>query len=207
MFILDTLEIAWSSVKELKSNIPQNYKLTTLYNYVTNLEPSDNAHRAEADVTMLLSVLLYDKFWFHRSNYIHKIDNQTGKVCLAGIGRVSVPRLPPPNDDSDTDASDSEEDSVTEEEVAPTQEATTQEEESKQEVEEVFGWKRNSTFEGVDSTKLFNKEFQRRTTRNVDGTTRIGVQCSTNSVNSPIKAWTQIFTVSILNRIVQYTNN
>jgi hypothetical protein len=106
MYILDTLEIARSSVKELKLTIPQNYKLTTLYNYVTNLEPSANAHRAEADVSMLLSVLLYDTFWFHHTNYIHRIDNQTGKVCLAGIGRVSEPRLPPPNDDSDTDASD-----------------------------------------------------------------------------------------------------
>jgi DNA polymerase III epsilon subunit-like protein len=61
MYVLDTLEVARSSVRELKSTIPSNFKLTTLYNYVTNITPLDNAHRAEADVTMLLSVLLYDK--------------------------------------------------------------------------------------------------------------------------------------------------
>jgi Transposase IS4/Exonuclease len=106
MYVLDTLEVARSSVRELKLTIPSNFKLTTLYNYVTNIQPLDNAHRAEADVTMLLSVLLYDKFWFQRNTYIHKIDNQTGKVCLAGTGRVSEPRLPPPNDDSETDCTD-----------------------------------------------------------------------------------------------------
>jgi DNA polymerase III epsilon subunit-like protein len=94
MFVLDTLEVARSSVRELKLTIlvPSNFKLTTLYNYATNIQPLDNAHCAEADVTLLLSVLVYDKFWFQLNNYIHKIDNQTGKVCLAGTGRVSEPR-------------------------------------------------------------------------------------------------------------------
>jgi Transposase IS4 len=129
---------------------------------------------------------------------------------LAGSGRVSEPRLPPPNDDSDTDCTDTDEDTVVEEEESPTQTTTEKEattEEEAKEKEEVFGWLRNTTFEGIDTKKLFNDEFQKRATRNADDGTRVGVQCSTNSVNSPIKAWSQIFTVLILNRIVQYTND
>jgi hypothetical protein len=75
------------------------------------------------------------------------------------------------------------------EEETPTQ--TTTDEEAK-EAEEVFGWHCNTTFEGVDTTKLFNDEFQKRSTSNADNGTRVGVQCSTNSVNSPIEAWSQI---------------
>jgi hypothetical protein len=207
MYVLDTLDVARASVKELKLTIPDNYQLSTLYSYVTNLPPSPDAHRAEADVTMLLKVLLHDNFWFQRSAFIHKIDNQTGKVTVAGLGRVSEPRIPAPNDDSDTDVSDVDDDDTVVEE-SPTQEEEETNIEEPVAEEEVYGWHRNKTFEGIDSTKLFNEEFQRRTTRNEDGsTTRVGVQCSTNSVNSPLKAWSQIFTVSILNKLVQYTND
>jgi hypothetical protein len=126
---------------------------------------------------------------------------------LAGTGRVSEPRLPPPNDDSDTDCTDTDVDTVVDEEETPTQTVTNEEAKEEAKEEEVFGWQRNITFQGVDTTKLFNDEFQKRSTRNADDVTRVGVQCSTNSVNSPSKAWSQIFTVSILNRIVQYTND
>jgi DNA polymerase III epsilon subunit-like protein len=162
MYVLDTLEVSRASVKELKLTIPDNFQLSTLYTYVTNLPPSVNAHRAEADVTMLLKVLLHDNFWFQRASFIHKIDNQTGKVSLAGLGRVSEPRIPAPNDDSDTDASNTnDDDTVVEEEP-------TQDDPINETIEEVYGWHRNATFDGIDSTKLFNEEFQRRTTRHMD---------------------------------------
>jgi hypothetical protein len=86
-------------------------------------------------VTMLLKVLLHDDFWFQRASLIHKIDNQTGKVSVAGLGRVSEPRIPAPNDDSDTEASNKDDDDTIEEE--PSQEETTNETIVQ---EEVYGW-------------------------------------------------------------------
>jgi DNA polymerase III epsilon subunit-like protein len=91
MYVMDTLEVARASVRELKLTIPDNFQLSTLYTYVSNLPPSDNAHRAEADVNMLIKVLFHDNFWFQRESFIHKLDNQTGKVSVAGLGRVSEP--------------------------------------------------------------------------------------------------------------------
>jgi hypothetical protein len=77
IYVLDTLEVAWASVQELKLTIPDNFQLSTLFTYVTN--------------HMLLKVLLHDNFWFQQESFIHKVDNQTGKVSVAGIGRVSEP--------------------------------------------------------------------------------------------------------------------
>ena len=67
------------------------------------------------------------------------------------------------------------------------------------------GWVKGRVFEGVDTTEAFEEHFQARPTRNASGD-RTGLQCSPNSVNSPAKAWRQIFTHAILDKIVTYTN-
>jgi hypothetical protein len=157
MFVLDTLEVARASFKELKFTIPDYFQLSTLYSYITNLPPSAKAHQAEADVTMLLKVLLHDNFWFQQSSFIHKVDNQTGKVSVAGLGRVPKPRIPAPNNDSDTDAIDTNNASDTGDDDTVVEETNIEEYNVG---EEVYGWNCNTTFEGIDLTKLFNEEFQ-----------------------------------------------
>jgi hypothetical protein len=64
------------------------------------------------------------------------------------------------------------------------------------------GWKWNESHLGFDTKVLFDNAFWKRTTRNSSKEeSRIEFQVSTNSINSPLKAWQQIFTVSILSSI------
>ena len=87
-------------------------------------------------------------------------------------------------------------------------EATTDSEASAQ----VFAaWRLNTGFDGVDATAQFNEVMSRRPTRaaSINGTTTttVGIQCSKNSANTPSKAWRQIFTESLMNKIISYTND
>ena len=69
------------------------------------------------------------------------------------------------------------------------------------------GWVLGERFHGLDTAYLFLQHFSKKLTRGTDvGTNRTGLQCSPNLVNSPAKAWRQIFTHSILDKIVAYTN-
>ena len=63
----------------------------------------------------------------------------------------------------------------------------------------------NKDFKGFDSESKFVAEFQRRNTRATSGI-RTGLQCAESSVNSPSKAWRQVFTNAILDKIMVYTN-
>ena len=62
----------------------------------------------------------------------------------------------------------------------------------------------------MDTTSLFNEAQARRPTREASVASRattVGLQCSENSVNTPAKAWRQIFTESLIHNIVKYTND
>ena len=67
----------------------------------------------------------------------------------------------------------------------------------------------NTVFDGFDSKSMYDEAFRRRNTRGVQGNragNRTGLQCAESSVNSPIKAWRQVFTNALLDKIVSYTN-
>ena len=72
------------------------------------------------------------------------------------------------------------------------------------------GWYKDSKFDGVDTKSLFENYFSHRyNTRELNKNkkpTRVGIQVSVNSANSPMKAWKQIFTDKILNFVVKQTN-
>jgi hypothetical protein len=203
--VLDTLEVAKAAVAmERFDSIPENYKLSSLYYYVTNEAIGDNAHRAAVDVSATVRVMSYFYFWKHRVPYIRKLD-MLGNVVRENQ-QVVTPLIPqPPNDDSDTDntfsiESSSDDDSV-ENRFVNTE---------AQNVDNVptMGWERNQAFEGVDSQSMFESEMKKRETRTTseDDNVHTGLLCSKNSVNSPLKSWRQVFTSSILDKIVKYTN-
>mmetsp|Transcript_126734 Transcript_126734/g.364538 ORF Transcript_126734/g.364538 Transcript_126734/m.364538 type:complete len:609 (+) Transcript_126734:875-2701(+) len=68
-------------------------------------------------------------------------------------------------------------------------------------------WLTDSNFEAADP-KPATKFDEYCTSRSMRGTTRLmtGLQCNTVEVNTPIRAWRQIFTGHILDKIVTYTN-
>jgi Transposase IS4 len=185
---------------------PQNYKLSTIYQHVTGNEIGPNAHRAHVDVDATIPILLHPPFWTNQSEYIHKI-NVDGQITSNFITVAHVPEF---NNDSDTDSnsgsSQSSDGSVVSLDVEnqPTNQAENQ---IPTDVEVPLGWQRDTPFQDVDTKAKFDEEFAQRVTRTSPvRCVKIGVVCSVNSVNSPIKAWRSIFKGSISNKIVCYTN-
>ncbi len=211
-YVLDMLELAKGCAQQHDLIVPDNYKLSTLYNYVTTLQGIDNAHRAEADVLATVQILLFYRFWQERREYIRKVNTQ-GQVELRRTSQTTEIARPQgsPNDDSDTQEEDGYQ---TDTEMESDDEAvnpTTDNNEPDIVIgndEHTVGWQRDTPFEGVDTTTLFTQEFQQRYTRTSSTSVvmQTGVQCSQNSINSPLKSWRQIFTNSILDKMVRYTN-
>jgi hypothetical protein len=72
----------------------------------------------------------------------------------------------------------------------------------------VHGWHRNSVFGGVDNKKLFEDKLRSRSSVRLNNgePPTIGLQCSKNTVNSPLKAWRHIWKNSLLDNIVKYSD-
>lgn len=120
-----------------------------------------------------------------------------------------------PNDDSDTD-SDSSSSSDTNNVNNINNDNEIESDSDIESVEEERfvqrdGWIPDTTFDRIDSKSRFENEFMRKVTRsnqwnNNDSNTTNGIQCAVGSINLPMKAWTEIFTYAILEKIVKYTN-
>ena len=236
LYILDTLMLAKHCVQLNNLPVPDNYKLSTLFNYCSNNELGDKAHRADVDVKATHQILIHKPFWNFRLDKIYKIDG-FGKVDKRYTTQQSVVPIIntfSPIDDSDTDSSSSSDSSTTKSidningennisdddnendndncnencNVNVNDDQTLQQEQVEQEQEDQIqvGWVKNKDFEGINATLLFENEITKIETRST-ATYNTGLQCSCNSVNSPQKAWTSIFTSGILNKVVQYTND
>ena len=179
-YAVDTLVLAKIAVRTQNLAIPSSYKLSSLYEYITNDTLGDSAHRALADVKATSAIFRHRPFWSVRKNHL--------VYFLAATTQEEAPddsNIDMDNDDG-TDEDGSQNDSL------PT-------------TIERTCWQMNKDFKGFDSESKFVAEFQRRNTRATSGI-RTGLQCSESSVNSPSKAWRQVFTNAILDKIMVYTN-
>ncbi len=170
-----------------------------------------SAHRASNDIDAMYEIVRYNKFWINKGNVIFKINTENG---LAETMAATLRSTLTPNDDSDT------EDDLADEGPPPTvgmmpvmigiNETSENDESNEKEesTEDASGWLRDSGFDGIDSKVLFESSFEEKykTRRQKSSATKEGLQCSVNTVNSPMKAWTQIFTEKILQRMVKHTN-
>jgi DNA polymerase III alpha subunit (gram-positive type) len=100
MYVIDTLELAKGSIERNEFPFPTNYKLVTLYNYCTNKDYSDEAHRALADVNATTEIFLHLPFWLERMNNVWKINKEgIGEQLITGLKntnrRLSIPTLIP----------------------------------------------------------------------------------------------------------------
>ena len=102
-YLLDTLELARGTIERNGLPFPNDYKLVTLYNYCTDKDFSEEAHRALADVNATTEILLYPTFWFERMNNIWKI-NSEGYTEQLITGLTYKSDIATPNVDSDTDS-------------------------------------------------------------------------------------------------------
>ena len=174
---LDTLLLTKDAVKaEQPKEIPNSYRLSDLYEYVTG-KNMDISHRANADVSAMATILRAKLFWGARLSHLYSLP-----LAVEASSRAA--------DDSDTDLDESDDDDTDEDNKEPPTR---------------IGWTRNEGFDGVNAQEKFDEVVKRRHTRQSNATpekNKIGLQCSRNSVNTPAKAWRQVFISTLLNKIV-----
>jgi hypothetical protein len=175
---LDTLELVKHAIKSNTTMVPpDNFQLGTIYKYLTGKDLNDR-HRAEGDVKAVLEILTSEIFWPQR-NEVLKLMN----ASHLAVANTPTSRGVEVIEDSDTDGeSDLDDDSVGSEEDAVPDSGPGR-------------WRLNTAFVPPQiPNRLEHGE-----------TCKLKVAATT--VNSPMKAWRFIFTDSLLNKIVKYTND
>ena len=211
-YFIDTLEV----VKDVYSNnrsrsggsAPPNYKLATLYEHFTGEEMGSNAHRASFDVDAAAIVLTHKLCWENYARHIRLISFAMRAVTKTG-------------DDSDEEADDIEDETLIVHlsnadgtrrepiEVHQSLERTSKRKKRKGKEKPLpTEWQKNTVFKGIDSKTLFDNYHRSRLTRSnaSESHSWSGIQGSRASFNSVTKCWRSIFTDSILNMIVDRTN-
>ena len=195
-YAIETLELARNAIRiapcrELRGGIPSSYSLGSLYQYLTG-EMLSSAHRAEADVIATTRIFLHKLFWPYRGMSLFQFRK---------IPTIESPSTIQANVQYDSDSAESSAGSLSSDSNSLNSsiaELTINQEEPMGDV-----WEVDTDFEPTIPTPIqkFEESFTRRSTR-----IKSGLQCSPSSVNTPSKAWRQIFTNSILDKIVGYTN-
>ena len=192
VYQIDTLYLAKGVVRKKNPiHIPNNYRLEGLFEYISG-ERISNAHQAQADVKALGTIFRYKFFWEERLDYV---------IPLFDGAILNV------EEDSNTDTEE-----LLEEEAEATNNATDDDDSIDEQVDNQpsdtrMGWRIGGSFNGTNAEESFNNFYRQRETRQTIPTVnRTGLQCSENSVNTPAKAWRQIFTAAFLRKIVGYTN-
>jgi DNA polymerase III epsilon subunit-like protein len=190
--ILDTLDIA----RKIFNNSPQspsNLKLGTLFQFLTG-RAMETSHRALGDVKGLYTVFRSEIFWNNR------------KECLqsTSVYGVVVSSAQGDSDESDEESEDEKEKAATEQ-VADDELGVGEEEEVEESGTIIAGdyWEVGDFIPAVIPKEKFEEVF---TSTCRSGVVRTGIQVSPVMANSPLKAWRLIFTATILEKIVKYTN-
>ena len=184
-FSIDTMLLVSHSIvaPSPRSDLPLNYKLKSLYSFVTGGETVMNAHRATSDAKATVIILQYPMFWNNRKDSIFHIN-----VELAGLTN---------GNDSDEDDDDESDDLSATESQSDMNENDVLTVESNEMVAGLNGdrWERNGRFDPTsENVRVFDAS-------------RVGLKISPSNVHTPIRSWRQIFTNHLLNTIVQYTND
>ena len=191
-FGLDTMRIARKAIAADTTNgVPSKYNLRDLYEFVTG-KVLENAHRAFDDVKATTTILCYPAFWESRKVDIFKVtvSQTTQQEQAEEAGAI---------DDSSDDGS-----SV----------ASSEEEEDEEEDEggggggdDAMGNRSWEDLVDYIPNPVPIQQFKERFTSPVQSRRpMVGLQCHPMDVNTPIRAWRQIFTKTILDKIVKYTN-
>jgi DNA polymerase III epsilon subunit-like protein len=188
-FGIDTLKVARKGIQDDKSGIgmPTAYNLPTLFQFVTGSLPP-TWHRAIADVQATTTIFRFPVFW------------ETRKECVFrffGRQREDEEQQDQVNNDSSEDdssrkscSSSSDEDSDSDDDVPPLGDR----------------WEQGLDFQPAVPRPMerFEEEF---TSSGRSRRQRTGLQCSPIDVNTPIRAWREVFKNTLLEKIVRYTND
>ena len=202
-FGVDTLELARKAVKEDKTlGVPLNYTLQTLYEYVAPSSTNKQMtwHRAIADVNATGTVFRFKPFWERRKELVFRFmgRNENERGMQEAARRVLNLSVPVQDQIDDSDVSVQSHNSL----------SSSSDDDDTDDDGNSLGdrWQREAEFRPTDPRpqQLFEDYCTSRASRSQRLT--IGLQCSTMEVNTPIRAWRQIFTGHLLDKIVSYTN-
>lgn len=180
---IDTLQIARKAIKNnLSVGSPSAFNLSALFQFVTGMTPQIS-HRATADVKATISVFRYDLFW------------KTRQECVFSFGRCEDATRGVP-DDSDTSVStdiqslsSNSDDNDEEDNASPLGDH----------------WEVNKNYR--PSVPIPSVQFKQHfTSSSRSRRNKTGLQCSPIDVNTPMRAWREIFKNTLLDKIVRYTN-
>jgi DNA polymerase III epsilon subunit-like protein len=186
-FALDSMRIAKDSVrKRICTDVPTKYNLKDLFEFVSG-QVFETGHRAYEDVKATITILRHAPFWSNRKENLFQF------AMAATTLEAAVDYS-----EDDDDSSNGE---------ARSMASSGEEEEDDEEDVVALGnrWEADADFDPIQPTplELFEQHFtlnsrsQRKTT---------GLQCSPVDVTSPARAWRFLFTKSMLDKIVKYTN-
>ena len=181
--------------------VPSNYKLNTLHQFVTGTNIT-HAHRAYGDVQATCVIFRHETFWKERKGNVKTL-------CFNSRTTAQDQQLSAMNDDyddSNLDADNNDSHNSSDSDMEEVNFQRLQQHTNHQCPAVGDQWILGKHFAGVDAETAFNDVFASRSTRGATRRMNTGLQVSVSSVNSPAKAWRQIFTSSILDKIVLHTN-
>jgi hypothetical protein len=194
---IDALNVARKGIHNNKSGIgvPLAYNLPTLCQFVTGLLPLA-WHCAMADVKATATIFGFPIFWDTRYKCVFDFSERKQEI------HVATRQAQVTDNDSDLDSGGSQQSDG--QSVSSSSSSSSEDEESKN-VPLGDTWDQGCNFHPTElhPTKQ-SQEYFTSSLRNQPQ--RIGLQCSPIDVNTPIRAWREVFKNTLLDKIVQYTN-
>jgi hypothetical protein len=162
------------------------------------------SHRAMAGVNATTTVFRFPIFWETRTECLFKIRD---KQPQQGV-RISIPAPPLQLDndsDSDSEDSGSSKSGARAHYVSSSSSTGSEDEDITGNVTLGDTWEKECDFQSPDPNpkQLFEKQF---TATSRSRRSLMGMQCTNIEVSTPLRAWRRIFTNSLLDKIVKYTN-
>jgi hypothetical protein len=188
------------------AGIPVAYNLGALYQYVTG-QPPTVSHPALADVKDTISVLFHQIFWENRSKFVFSFGRPEEEVVAVAVADAvavvpAAQQQPSLLDDSDTSVSSQDSSATTAD--SNTGETTDNEDDVGPAGDK---WEEDSSqYRSLCPlpSQLFEEHF---TSSGCSRRQQTGLQCNPIDVNTPIRAWREVFKNALLDKIVRYTNN
>jgi DNA polymerase III epsilon subunit-like protein len=192
---IDTLQLARKGIRINNSGIgiPSAYNLPTLFQFVAGTLPP-TSHRAMADVKATGVIFRFPTFYDIRHECVFKFSEREEEVRVHEAGL-------PVNDSESEDSGDSQGGGS----VSSSLSSSSEDEDDNYDVPLGDTWDQGSDFKPMEPNPRERFE-EHCTLSGRNQRQRIGLQCSPIDVNTPLRAWREIFKTTLLDKIVRYTN-
>ena len=175
--------------------MPNAYNLPTFFQFVSG-SLRLTSHRAMADVKATATVLRFPIFWRTRTECIFRLSISQEQQQQRGPFAIRPPKQL--DNDSDSESGDAESSQSGVRSVSSSSSTSSEDEDITRNVPLGDTWEQDCDFQPLEPhpTARFVEHF---TATGCSRRQRVGLQCSTIDVSTPIRAWRQIFTTTLKN--------